>query len=459
MITSLLYRTALAVIRFSLDSSVSMNDPWRHTGLGVGQSNRLRRMMIGWPLPPTRMTSTAAGTSTRLGRQTPTWAPVTSEAVGAIPTSSTPMRGSKGKPLTLEEPYIIQPTAAVFQRLYDLLVRSLSRLHSSESETGQGSARSAVLSLLQIMRANFCRLVDAHVDPAEVGLILDCTVAQHAPEQGAGRDGGESLLPNILHCLQGIMLQQGGDILLLRATVDTFSSGLPLLLPRVQDRLHLLRGLVWHLQTQRFKSDEAAEGVAVAKGFPEKVSVAHDGASNVLAQIPRERVTLLRDLLQHFARTESVLQLLALFEEDETERSAVSDLLELMLTSLADKACPSARGAVKPGEGLPRADGRAGAPEESTYWEHLVASGAGGTTLSSTLLETCQQHLLYMVLNRSHAEDNPHELLLCQYGQCLLQVILCSWLMDRTNRTCILRVGCPFCNMAAFRPAIYLCFQ
>ncbi|CAM9421685.1 unnamed protein product, partial [Sphacelaria rigidula] len=58
----------------------------------------------------------------------------------------------------------------------------------------------------------------------------------------------------------------------------------------------------------------------------------------------------------------------------------------------------------------------------ASHWEELVASGAGGTTLNFTLLETCQQHLLWMVLSRDRTQENPYELLLCQYGQCLLQV-------------------------------------
>lgn len=363
----------------------------------------------------------------------------------------------------------------VFQKLYDLLVRSLARLQGG-TETGMVSTTSTVLSLLQIMRANFCRLVDAHVDPAEVGLSLDYGRQKHALDATAtcGWDGGERLLPDILHCLQGIMLQQqGGDPLLLRATVDTFSSGLPLLMPRVEDRLHLLLGLVRHLQCHRVARCDPTKGPDDSKGSCSSSPAGHDVASCGLAQIPRERVTLLRDLLKHFARTESVLQLLALFEEDEGERDAISDLLELMLVSIADKACPGMSSASQPGKnsrlfsrkgkdgvwngwfarGKPTRDpaaatrtafvpdeentaGRSGltadgvrtsALEEpgghDSYWEQLVASGAGGTALNFTVLETCQQHLLCMVLNRDRAEVNPHELLLCQYGQCLLQVM------------------------------------
>ncbi|CAN0048334.1 unnamed protein product, partial [Ectocarpus sp. 8 AP-2014] len=58
----------------------------------------------------------------------------------------------------------------------------------------------------------------------------------------------------------------------------------------------------------------------------------------------------------------------------------------------------------------------------NSYWDQLVAGGAGGTTLSFTLLDTCQQHLLCMVLERDCTANDPYELLLCQYGQCLLQV-------------------------------------
>lgn len=358
-------------------------------------------------------------------------APATTEAVGTG--ASTASQGRKGKPLALEEPYIIQPTAGVFQKLYALLVRSLSRLNSG-TDTARASTASSVLSLLQIMRANFCRLVDAHVDPAEVGLSLD--YGRHGAVSGleaSGQVGEERLLPDILRCLQGIMLQQDGDPVLLRATVDTFTSGLPLLMPRVENRLHLLLGLVWHLQSS---GSEVCD-------LPERRG--GGDASTRLAQIPRERVTLLRDLLTHFARTESVLQLLTLFEEDEAERNSVSNLLELMLTSMADRACPligecNGGGPLQVdsinAENCPTSASKSRAAEDDTsprsfgipgnrlrsYWDLLVAGGAGGTTLNFTLLDTCQQHLLCLVLERDRASDNPHELLLAQYGQCLVQV-------------------------------------
>lgn len=406
-------------------------------------SSRLRSMMLRRPLPARRMSTTVAGTSIARGmfaggelaeHSRRLSAPATTEAVSTG--TSTASQGRKGKPLALEEPYIIQPTADVFQKLYALLVRSLSRLNSG-TDTVRASTASSVLSLLQIMRANFCRLVDAHVDPAEVGLSLD--YGRHGAMSGleaSGQDGEERLLPDILHCLQGIMLQPDGDPVLLRATVDTFTSGLPLLMPRVDDRLHLLLGLVWHLQSS---GSEVCDLRETRSG---------GDAPTRLAQIPRERVTLLRDLLTHFARTESVLQLLTLFEEDESERNSVSNLLELMLTSMADRACPS-RGECNGGgplevenvndtESSPTRASQSRAAEDgaslrsfgisgnrhrsTSYWDQLVAGGAGGTTLNFTLLDTCQQHLLCLVLERDRASDNPHELLLCQYGQCLLQV-------------------------------------
>ena len=402
-------------------------------------------------------------------------APGTSEALGPAVTAVGGVQGSKGKPLALEEPYIIQPTAAVFRKLYDLLVRSLSSLKDC-ADSDRVSAASTVLSLLQIMRANFCRLVDAHVDPAELDLVLDYNMQRRASnvtrQTDPPNDERKRLLPNILRCLQDIMLQQEGDPVLLRATVDTFTSGLPLLMPLVEDRLHLLLGLVWHLKSTGSESSAVKERRGGAKGLASSVPVVHD-ASGSLAQIPRERITLLRDLLKHFARTESVLQLLALFEEDEAERSAVSNLLELMLTSMADKACLVTRmaktsqrreggGSVSRGSsGVGARDrpprvpsGDPGWPQpiagetadtgnrsdpadddvssrdsgewggQGSHWDQLVARGAGGTTLNFTLLDTCQQHLLCMVLKRDRTEDNPYELLLCQYGRCLLQVRL-----------------------------------
>lgn len=410
------------------------------------QSSRLRSMMMGRPLPARRMTTSVAGTSIAHGifaggelaehsRRTATEA--TPETVGGATATSTHAR--KGKALALEEPYIIQPTAVVFRNLYALLVRSLARLDSCADTEGASTA-SSVLSLLKIMRANFCRLVDAHVDPAEVGLLLDYD--KHGVGGGSkarGQDGEERLLADILRCLQGIMLQSDSDPVLLRATVDTFSSGLPLLMPRVEDRLHLLLGLVWHLQSRGSELCDFAEGLSAGESLPSSASMGAD-ATTRLAQIPRERVTLLRDLLTHFARTESVLQLLTLFEEDEAERNAISDLLELMLTSMADRACPSAKAASQRGNEGSRIGTRSTSGHQvvgdddpttlfgesgglhTSYWDQLVASGAGGTTLNFTLLHTCQQHLLCMVLERDRTSDNPHELLLCQYGQCLLQV-------------------------------------
>lgn len=391
-------------------------------------------------------------------------AQATAEVAGGETTTAA--QGRKGKPLALEEPYIIQPTATVFHKLYALLVRSLARLDDG-ADTDRASTASSILSLLQIMRANFCRLVEAHVDPAEVGLLLDCDRhGMAAVSEARGQDAVESLLSDILRCLQGIMLQQDGDPLLLRATVDTFTSGLPLLMPLVENRLHLLLGLVWHLQSSGSEVCDLPEGRGAGEGVPSVASMGRD-ASTRLAQIPRERVTLLRDLLTHFARTESVLQLLTLFEEDEAERNAISDLLGLMLTSMADRACPSTKHASQQGADGGRVDiGSSSADNRSTrgsqchladdvvpprlfggsggchrsYWDQLVAAGAGGTTLNFTLLDTCQQHLLCMVLERDRTVDNPHELLLCQYGQCLLQV----WLSRFRRTKCTLLVFLPF---------------
>lgn len=441
-----LLRFFIVLLLESLDSSVSSNQLGRDAGRVGRQSSRLRSMMMGRPLPARRMTTSVAGTSIAHGifaggelvehsRRMP--AEATVEAAGGATAISTP--GRKGKPLALEEPYIIQPTAAVFRKLYNLLVRSLARMKSG-ADAERTSTTSSVLSLLKIMRANFCRLVDAHVDPAEVGLVLD--YGRHGVVgclEARGQDGEDILLADILRCLQGIMLQPGSDTVLLRATVDTFSSGLPLLMPRVENRLHLLLGLVWHLQSIGSEVDDQAERLGAGESLPRSASMEHD-ATTRLAQIPRERVTLLRDLLTHFARTESVLQLLILFEEDEAERNAISDLLELMLTSLADMACPSTKYASRQtnegsdggtpytsGHHVVREDEPTGLFGESggrhrSYWDQLVASGAGGTTLNFTLLHTCQQHLLCMVLERDRTSDNPHELLLCQYGQCLVQV-------------------------------------
>lgn len=432
-------------MRESLDN-VNLEDPWRRVVRDRLQSSRIRSMIMGRRLAARGVASSSAGTSIPHGpfsgadvaepRRSLARAFGTPEAVVGRDTAAIPIRASRGKSLVLEEPYIIQPTATVFQKLFDLLVRSLRHLQG-DADTDKASTTSTVLSLLQIMRANFCRLVDAHVDPAEVGLVLDNSRQRHFLEKATkarrSLTEGEKLLPNILQCLQGIMLQQKGDPLLLRATVDTFTSGLPLLMPRIEDRLHLLLELVWHLQSNGSKCCDLSEELSSAKGLSEVVAPSEHGMASGLAHIPRERVSLLRDLLKHFARTESVLELLTLFEENKAERHAVSDLLELMLLSMADKACPRAGTIPQLGEGSWLEGSNKSPPQalprlSKSYWVQLVADGAGGTTLNFTLLDTFQQHLLCMVLNRDKMDESPHDLLLCQYGQCLLQVtslVLC----------------------------------
>lgn len=477
------------------------NQPRRHSGRVEGLNYPLRSMARPRHLSAARIVSTTtAGTDSSSGRsevrvierrriaaRARAVSRVSTADAARAPPAFAP--GSRGKPLPLEEPYVLQPTGVVFHKLYDLLVRSLADLTNGEDtrqsaaaseapgQTGEairgtvGPAVSKVLSLLQIMRANFCRLVDAHVDPAEVGVSLDfcrqrATCGDTTDISGYNCD---SLLPNILRSLQGIMLQPRSDPLLRRATVDTFSSGLPLLMPRVEDRLHLLLALVQHLRSQKVGVYDPHQGSHPTKISPSSLLENHHARG--ISVIPRERVALLRNLLQHFSRTECVLELLALFEDEETERDAVSDLLELMLTSLANKACPGLNSASSQPKtardmdrhaGIGRDDGqysRAECAQEApsptgriwatvfpetrseadlgdtvrpggygrsygyrNRWEQLVAIGAGGTTLNFTLLDTCQQHLLYMVLNRDRMKENPHELLLCQYGQCLLQV-------------------------------------
>lgn len=488
----------------SLDS-ISGNEPWQHAGREGGLSNPLT-VSIRRPSAAGR-TSTSAGATgdspsrsgldameRRRAVRARTAARV-SAAVESVQNPASIFAGrSKDKPLALEEPYAIQPTATVFRKLYDLLMRSLAELNSGSDESKAGTvngaadqtaevsvgassaAKSMVLALLQIMRANFCRLVDAHVDPAEVGLLLQDDRDRHRPEGDTevAKQDGDSLMPDILRCLQGIMLQDKDDPVLLRATVDTFSSGLPLLMPRIEDRLRLLLALVRHLQFRSHEGCEKTETQAVDKNSMASIS---DGHNRTRASgVPRERVTLLRNLLRHFSRTESVLQLLSLFEEDEAERTAISELLELMLIALADKASqgvgdafrlrtttnafthekngqrvgeplhaegadhaahPRPATSTSPEQGaddgnhveLSGDDTRArvgeGSKSGGNHWEQLVSSGTGGAAFSATLLktlETCQQHLLCMVLGRDPMQENPHELLLCQYGQCLLQV-------------------------------------
>lgn len=416
----------------------------------------------------------------------------------ALQVSSKTVRGCGIKPVSLEEPYVLQPTATVFQKLHELLVQSLARLNKLEESSGAATpakdlqeqraedgtrkaAVSTVLSILQIMRANFCRLVDAHVDPAEVGLSLEYGRGRSRPREAndvGGRASHARLLPNILSTLQGIMLREGSNGRLLRATVDTFSSGLPLLMPRIEDRLHLLLALVQHLKHQDGAFSRAHDSNST-RDYP---SLPEDNKSeDGLMNIPGERLTLLRNLFRHLSRTESVLELLVLFEEDETERNAVSDLLELMLSSVAHMASFGGTSSSLASQGQhsltrdeefeqgsppqPHLQGESisnplawglreearGVKDDLEYgsrpsvcenvgpgrscWERLVASGLHGAALSFTFLETCQQHLLYMVLDRDRAQPNPHELLLCQYGQCLLQVrvmkcfsIFSSWL-------------------------------
>lgn len=460
-----------------------------------GSTSSLMRPSQSWRGPSTASSEAVIGEAfspgweRRLGHQ---WAGSQARAsarasAGADVAPPPAMARDRGRamPSTLEEPYVLQPTAAVFEKLHELLVRSLARLRKSRLEKdaasrvgsstrgdgglGDGGREGAVvwmvLSLLLIMRANFCRLVEAHVDPLEMGFSLGqgkrCRAAGGGNARSWQRGGDGSLLPRILSTLQAIMLDGSSERCLLRSAVDTFSSGLSLLMPSIEDRLHLLLGLVRHLKASR-------KGVpGVAGGGVGEVAMGNDSAGVSPAGIPRERVTLLRNLLRHFSRTESVLELLALFEEDESQRDAVSDLLELMLSSMAHRASGVSEGAgslggdreVEAEEGLssvsrsppsrapsqafamwsghgsaagagasvagdPRDEGDGGLAATGSQWEVVVAGASHQDRLSFNFLETCQQHLLYMVLNRDRAQANPHELLLCQYGQCLLQVRL-----------------------------------
>lgn len=99
----------------SLDN-VDVNDPWRRVDRGGGQSNRLGRT-IGRPSAARRMSSSSAWTgipqsrySGEEPRRTPSRVSPTAEAVCGSAAPATSTRGRKGKPLPLEEPYIIQPT-------------------------------------------------------------------------------------------------------------------------------------------------------------------------------------------------------------------------------------------------------------------------------------------------------------------------------------------------------------
>ncbi|CAM9421614.1 unnamed protein product, partial [Sphacelaria rigidula] len=93
------------------------------------------------------------------------------EAYASVSPSVSPsVSSNKRKPLSLEEPYVIQPTATVFHKLYQLLVRSLAQEKAEKSQDKsagafdstrqadgvlggvKGTARSRALSLLQIMR-------------------------------------------------------------------------------------------------------------------------------------------------------------------------------------------------------------------------------------------------------------------------------------------------------------------
>ncbi|CAM9104396.1 unnamed protein product [Discosporangium mesarthrocarpum] len=406
------------------------------------------------------------------------------------------------KALPLEEPYAIEPTAAVFSKLHALLVRSLDRVCcgqvSSDHETvlsSPGGSRlpqqaalnvavtppqhklSAVLYVLRIIRVNFCRLVEAHVHPSEVGLTVKGIGVRTEVEDGVkgsakgkksedktGGDKYQHLLPDMLSCLQDVMLQEQGNPDLMCAAVETFSDGLPLLMPLVKDRLHFVLALVRHMQrTHRRRGGGDTGGVAGTVQGGRDVRGARSIDNAVEQLVPPEQTTLLQNLIRHFARTEIVLEVLRLFKENESERKPVRDLLELMVFSIADseeanlssaRAIPRNANSVESlSSSLQRlkvhqatSSTERGSTGEDCPNPQNAAVGAGGwlpdfgsassgvasetpvgcrevvSELGFSLLIKCQQHLVLLVLESRLMEDNPCEVLLCQYGRCLLKV-------------------------------------
>jgi hypothetical protein len=315
----------------------------------------------------------------RTGRSPIRRGSATGSAAGAAAAATAGAQQAQQCETSLEEPYAVQVAAPVFAKLHALLTRSLDAQLSSSSSTSCSSgkhgmhlhrhreaAHTRTLCLLQLTRVNFARLVATHVDPAEVGL-------QQQQAAGGHMHDLLLLLRSIMHC-------EGRSCSELRvAAADTFASGLPLLLPKCSQRLSLLLSLL------RAASCSSKTGCYSFSGISSRVEQHHSAAvpsAAVLAVAdtaeassvaPDATAVLLRHVMQHFAHTQSVLQLLTLFKSAQQQRDSVAELLQLLLQALlqaSQRQCD----------------------EDDCCSDALLASPTM-TAMMLQLLETLQQHL------------------------------------------------------------------
>jgi hypothetical protein len=295
---------------------------------------------------------------------------------------------------SLEEPYAVQVAAPVFAKLHALLTRSLDAQLLSNSNTSSSSSSSSkhavqlhkrcetaytrTLCLLQLTRVNFARLVATHVDPAEVGL--------QQQQQAAGGH-----MHDLLLLLRSIMHCEGSSCSELRlAAADTFASGLPLLLPKCSQRLSLLLSLLRAASCDSTSSCSNCSGSSCdAKQQDSLVSntatLAVADAAEVGPVAPDATAVLLRHVMQHFAHTQSLLQLLSLFKCAQQHRDSVAELLQLLLQALLRASKRQCR-------------------EDDCCSDAPLAS-LRMTAMMLQLLETLQQHLgkqcMHCALSRS----------------------------------------------------------
>ncbi|CAM9454429.1 unnamed protein product, partial [Phaeothamnion confervicola] len=345
----------------------------------------------------------------------------------------------------LDEPYAIQPTAAVFERLLRMLRQAAAHLQNSRRHTGPMAAPAAaaagnvVLALLTLIQANLHRLVDSEVDPYELGFFardsrrptaaVDAAAAAAAAATAAiEEDGASALSPlhcALLACLSGLLNSSAADgERLACAAADAFSAGLPVLVPRLADRLGLLlRGIRW-----------SGGGGGGGGGGGSKDCDESDGGA-ALASLgcqgfPCVRLRLLAALMRHFSRTEMVLQLLEANEQQPRHRPTLEELLYLLINATAGppplpQPPPPQRSAPAVGNpGTPAAVAAAAAEAVATEARELVAADG------LVLLDTLQQHLVHAVLEGGTGDSttppSPAEALLCRYAPALLRACLAA---------------------------------
>jgi hypothetical protein len=317
-----------------------------------------------------------------------------SSAAAAAGAATVGAQQAQQRETSLEEPYAVQVAAPVFAKLHALMMRSLDAQLLSNSDTSSSisssskhavllhkrceAAHTRTLCLLQLTRVNFARLVATHVDPAEVGL--------QQQQQAAGGH-----MHDLLLLLRSIMHCEGSSCSELRlAAADTFASGLPLLLPKCSQRLSLLLSLLRAASCDSNNSCSDFSGSSCDAKQQHSIksnaaTLAVADAAEVGPVAPDATAVLLRHVMQHFAHTQSVLQLLSLFKCAQQHRDSVAELLQQLLQALlraSERQC-----------------------EEDDCCSDAPLASPRMTALMLQLLETLQQHLgkqrMHCVLSRS----------------------------------------------------------